>query len=435
MSRNNYNNEIDVFINEFLEKENITKEELLDLLEATGNTFVERGHYDLAGEYFEKFIAIGKELNRIEDVASGLSNLGKIAYVRKDLKKAESSYIEALRIYREIEDRQGEADTLGNIGLIYSDKGELDEALKYHKGALEIDREIGHKQGEASQLGNIGLIYRARGDLSEALEYLKDALKIHREIGHKQGEASDLGNIGLIYSDKGELDEALKYHKGALEIDREIGYKQGEASDLGNIGLIYRAKGELDGALTYLGGALQIHREIGYKQGEASQLGNIGLIYSDKGELDEALTYLEEALKIFTSTQSHPQVLQIYSILSSIFIENEPIKAFSYMKQALEYAPSEENAVRALFNLLSIVTYLVQQNQWEYLQHIGTVQSPQFKDFNSFFAAIGYYAQHKLSRKKEFLNKYHKKRKELDESLLEILDELLREELNSQIVR
>lgn len=98
------------------------------------------------------------------------------------------------------------------------------------------------------------------------------------------------------------------------------------------------------------------------------------------------------------------------------------------MKKALEYAPDEENAVRALSTLLSIVAQLIQQTQWEYVQHITTLQSPQFKEFNSFFAAIGYYAQYKLSRKKEFLNKYHKKRKELDESLLEILDGLLKED-------
>ena len=98
------------------------------------------------------------------------------------------------------------------------------------------------------------------------------------------------------------------------------------------------------------------------------------------------------------------------------------------MKKALEYAPDKENTMRALSIFLSIVTQLIQETQWEYLQHITTVQSPQFKEFNSFFAAIGYYAQYKLSRKKEFLNKYHKTRRELDESLLETLDGLLKED-------
>jgi len=323
------------------------------------------------------------------------------------------------RVIEKIENKQ----ILLDFGYDEFNSGNWESARLCFERGLDLGGEL-----RFSFVGSLGIIFYSVGNLNEALKYYKEALENYKKGGYKQEEASLLGNIGLIYSDKGELDEALKYHEGALEIDREIGYKQGEANQLGNIGLIYSDKGELDEALKYHEGALEIHREIGYKQGEANQLGNIGLIYRAKGELDEALKYLEEALRIFTSIQSHPQVLQIYSILFSLFIENEPIKAFSYMKKALEYAPDEENAVRALSTLLSIVAQLIQQTQWEYLQHITTLQSPQFKEFNSFFAAIGYYAQYKLSRKKEFLNKYHKKRKELDESLLEILDGLLKED-------
>ncbi|MBU7029681.1 MAG: tetratricopeptide repeat protein [Theionarchaea archaeon] len=283
------------------------------------------------------------------------------------------------RVIEKIENKQ----ILLDFGYDEFNSGNWESARLCFERGLDLGGEL-----RFSFVGSLGIIFYSVGNLNEALKYYKEALENYKKGGYKQEEASLLGNIGLIYSDKGELDEALKYHEGALEIDREIGYKQGEASDLGNI----------------------------------------GLIYSDKGELDEALKYLEEALRIFTSIQSHPQVLQIYSILFSLFIENEPIKAFSYMKKALEYAPDEENAVRALSTLLSIVAQLIQQTQWEYVQHITTLQSPQFKEFNSFFAAIGYYAQYKLSRKKEFLNKYHKKRKELDESLLEILDGLLKED-------
>ena len=192
--------------------------------------------------------------------------------------------------------------------------------------------------------------------------------------------------------------------------------------------MIYRVRGELDEALAYHKDALAIDREIGYKQGEADQLGNIGLIRYVGGELDEALAYLEDALKIFISIGTHPQVLQVYSYLFQVSIKEDPVKAFSYMKKALEYAPDEEKALRTIFTFLSLIANLIRAAQWEHLQHITTAQSHHFTELNPFFAAINYYARYQLSKQKDFLKKYEKERKTLNKTLLEILDNLFEKE-------
>ena len=263
-----------------------------------GLIYTVKGDLDKALKYHQDAIKIDKEIGDRQGEAGQLSNIGLIYGYKGDLVKALKYHQNALKIDKEIDYRRGEATHLGNIGMIYGYKGDMDQALKYFQDALDIDKEIGYRQGEADQLGNIGLIYSDKGELDQALKYFQDALDIDKEIGYRQGEADQLGNIGLIYSDKGDMDQALKYQQDALKIDKEIGYRQGEANTLGNIGLIYRAKGDLNQALKYHQEALKIHKKVGYRQGEATDLVNIGLIYGDKGDPDQALKYNQDARKI-----------------------------------------------------------------------------------------------------------------------------------------
>ena len=58
--------------------------------------------------------------------------------------------------------------------------------MEYYKEALKIDREIGNKEGEARQLGNIGIIYVGKSDKEKPLNYFKQALEIFKQIGAKK---------------------------------------------------------------------------------------------------------------------------------------------------------------------------------------------------------------------------------------------------------
>jgi tetratricopeptide (TPR) repeat protein len=69
------------------------------------------------------------------------------------------------------------------------------EALRHLERALKLSREIGDREREALTLNNISQIYDAWGRYDEALQYLQQSLQIQREIGDRTGEAVTLGNI------------------------------------------------------------------------------------------------------------------------------------------------------------------------------------------------------------------------------------------------
>jgi tetratricopeptide (TPR) repeat protein len=87
---------------------------------------------------------------------------------------------------------------IGNIGLIYWTKGDLDKALKYHEEALKLDREMGNKQGEAQDLGNIGLIYAKKGNKEKALNYYNQSLALFKQIGAQREIQIVENNIRII---------------------------------------------------------------------------------------------------------------------------------------------------------------------------------------------------------------------------------------------
>jgi tetratricopeptide (TPR) repeat protein len=248
----------------------------IEIIECFGkiSKYLQEGNYLKAIEEVEKGLILTmapmKRLAFLLIAGNCYYTLGVRAETMDWLREAENRYTEALKIserekVKEIykEDAiKGRATVLGNIGFIYKTKGDLENAQKYYEEALKICREIGDKEGEATQLGNIGTIYLAKGDYKNVLNYSSEALKIDREIGNKQGEAGDLGFIGIIYSVKGESKNALKCHEETLKIHREIGDKQGEADDLIFIEPIYKAKGNLEKAQKCHEERLKIEREL-----------------------------------------------------------------------------------------------------------------------------------------------------------------------------
>ncbi|MEA1866371.1 MAG: tetratricopeptide repeat protein [Euryarchaeota archaeon] len=227
-----------------------------------------------------------------------LGSLGEL-YIQISLyEKSIDCSEKALKIAREIGNRQSEGTTLKNLGNAYYYLGQVERAIGYYEDALAISREIGDRRGEGADLGNLGLAYSALGQVERAIGYYEDALLISREIGDRRGEGNRLGNLGNAYSALGQVERAIGYHEDALVISREIGDRRGEGNHLGNLGLAYSALGQVERAIGYYEDALVISREIGDRRNEGIWLGNLGIIYSDLGQVEKAIKCYGDALMI-----------------------------------------------------------------------------------------------------------------------------------------
>ena len=111
---------------------------------------------------------------------------------------------------------------LGSLGDLYWQIGLYEKSIDCSEKALKIAREMGDKQSEETTLKNLGIAYSALGQVEKAIKYYEDALVIAREIGDRRGEGNRLGNLGNAYSNLGQVEKATEYYENALTIGKEI---------------------------------------------------------------------------------------------------------------------------------------------------------------------------------------------------------------------
>jgi tetratricopeptide (TPR) repeat protein len=187
---------------------------------------------------------------------------------------------------------------LGSLGVLYGQIGSYKKSLVCSEKALKIARDIGNRQSEGAWLGNLGNAYYSLGDVERAIKYYEQALSISKDIGNRRHEGNWLGNLGNAYSDLGQVERAIKYYEQALSIAKEIWDRRNEGIWLGNLGNAYYSLGEMERAIEYYEQALSIAKEIWDRRNEGTWLNNLGMTFKDLEKYDLALACYLLARKI-----------------------------------------------------------------------------------------------------------------------------------------
>ncbi len=269
-----------------------------DQLLEQGRQQYQMSQYQAALQSWQEALRIYREIGDRQGETASLGNLGVVCRNLGQYDKAIEFLQQALTIAREISNHQKEANALNNLAIVHYLLGQYYKAIEYYQQSLNIFQEIGNRQGETNALNNLANTYRTLGQHNKAIELLKESLSIAQDIGSRQGEANAFGSIGLIYYGLGQYDKAIKFQHQYLVIAQEIGDRQGESNSLGNLGLAYFKLGEYDKAIESHQQSLAIEQDIGNPEGEAASLGNLGLVYYRFGQYHKAIKLFQNALTI-----------------------------------------------------------------------------------------------------------------------------------------
>ena len=249
-----------------------------------GISFLQIDLLEEAVSHFRQALDRSRAIGFRKGEGDALTNLGLLAFNKRDFKTAEETQRKALKIHRETGDREGEATSLGNLGLLYRDLHELDKAETLHHEALAIWRELQDRVRESQQLGNLGLLFERQakellgeGDRSQAMEKLAaternflEALRVARESGDRGSEGAALNNIGDLYrwlgvleGNPAYLDKAHTHMEAALRVQRQIGNRFREATALANLGIIASRQDQPEEACVWLRESAALYAEIG----------------------------------------------------------------------------------------------------------------------------------------------------------------------------
>ncbi|KPK85054.1 MAG: hypothetical protein AMS27_08440 [Bacteroides sp. SM23_62_1] len=215
------------------------KNDMAVLLNNVGVIYKNAGEYDKAIEYYQENLRIQEETGNILNMARGRANIGNVYfYFGLDYNKALEYYNTSLELFRQfteenaeyeqdvLQGRSGMATIYLNIGMVYKEINNMGLAIDNYRKALRIFREIDDKQGIANTQNQMGLVYLEGGSYEDALTASMNALNLYREIGNRKEVAATLKNVGNIYYRWGRYEQALNYFNQSLALNQELNLKK-----------------------------------------------------------------------------------------------------------------------------------------------------------------------------------------------------------------
>ena len=205
---------------------------------AMGNFLIDHGRFDEAAEFYQMF------LNRVDDDAVALSNLGVAYYLAGDFKGAAETWDESLAI-------KPTRDAYSNTGTMYFYLGEFERAIDRYVNAANL------APNDYRMWGNLGDAYHFQGAQEQVAE-----VAYRRAIGlgeaHLEVNPEDsmvISDIALYHSRIGNVEKARELDEKANSRGPGIMYVHY------NSALIHVQFGEVDEALAALGRAVELSYE------------------------------------------------------------------------------------------------------------------------------------------------------------------------------
>ncbi len=250
--------------------------------------------------------------------------------------KASSYFEQALRLCREIKDRQDEATALRRLGVALDSMGQHTKAIGYWEQALQICRELKDQGNAAKVLQNLGIAYRGLSQYPKAIAYCKQALAIYRKVKDINGQARALTNLGNIFNQLSRYDASISYYKQAVPLYQALNDRDGLATAYLDLGIAYRRLSQYRTEINYLDQALSIFREVKDRDGEAMVLNDLGIAYDYTSQYEKAVSYFEQALPTFRELKDQEGEASTLSSLGMAYDDlSRYQRAVEYSDQAL----------------------------------------------------------------------------------------------------
>ncbi len=230
---------------------------------------------------------------------------GDVSTLTRQFQDAERELSQALRIGRELRDRDIERNALRSIGLLRWHQERNEEAIKLQEQALDIDRELGDAEGEMIELSNLGSLYKGIGRFEEALDHLFEAVRVREGFEGEDGALLDrklayvLHLIGGIYRSLGDSEKAADY------IDRAASHAGGslqpihQSYHLTSLAHLRLQEGRIEESLELYRQAISASRKANTADALAQSQRILGEVLVGLGRSSEALPHLLEAAETF----------------------------------------------------------------------------------------------------------------------------------------
>ncbi len=137
-------------------------------------------------------------------------------YVKGDYYLSLTHFLEAEKLFRELDDWESVGKCLNGLGLIQQGIDRHIEAVDYFKQAIDYYNLAEDDYAAAPAVINLGVSELQTGELEKAKVTLDSALSLAVASGRKDIEHLTLNHLGNLAYEKSEIPTALKYYQSVL---------------------------------------------------------------------------------------------------------------------------------------------------------------------------------------------------------------------------
>ncbi len=264
-------------------------------------------------------------------LAYSLRNLATCLYLLSDYAPALDRADESLRLFLQLDDRQGIYRAHNTIANIYYRLGDYVRSLEHDAKLLEIAQELRDPLDEATALNNIGLVYMEMGDLDNALEHYQRSLGLYAAAGMPEYTGNPLLNIGIIHRIRKQYDSALEFLNRSLQVRREHEDRHSETLAWFHLGNVHRERAEYVTASECYQRAVELARSCGDRRAEADALLQQAQAKCRQGLTAAAFDLLQRVQSLSDELGAKGLLPHLYQVYAEAFERTED------HRRALEY--------------------------------------------------------------------------------------------------
>jgi len=244
--------------------------------------------------------------------------------------------MEALTLFREMNDKQGEQDSLRLLHSAYRAQGKLDYAAE--QASAELAKFKGKDQrGEASMLFTIGDVALAKSQPGEAIKSFQEATDLFKKAGDKKMAVNALLASAGASLKKYDLEEATSNAKAALGLAEDLGDKTAQGKSQLWCAICSMEDGSLSDALASASKALGLFKEAENEKMEIAALELMVDVYLTKGLPRKALHAAEQALALCRKIEyGRGEGGALHAVVYTMLEKGEAKKALKLGQKALD---------------------------------------------------------------------------------------------------
>ncbi len=230
------------------------------------------GRHDEADRWLEWALGVAADMSPSLRARATLG-AASLAWRHREPDRARDLALQALELFRELDDRRHVAWALGSLGIIAELAGDFDESEARASEAEQIFRDLGHEHGALTQTHNRALAAIAAGDLVRARPLLEQSLGDAERLGYDQHVGNANGDLGILDLYERRYEDAAPRFVRCLESALRSGWRINVVYSLRGLAATSAAGGDLETAARLLGASDVIEEEIGEQiQGYAARI-------------------------------------------------------------------------------------------------------------------------------------------------------------------